>query len=41
MTAHIRRINPHHLANKAHRKGTTMPKRKNGSIRKKSVIGAL
>jgi hypothetical protein len=41
MTAHIRRINPHHLTNKAHRKGTTMPKRTNGSIRKKSVIGAL
>ena len=35
MTAHIRRTN------KAHRKGNTMPKRKNKSIRKKSVIGAL
>ena len=41
MTAPNRRIDPNHLSDKAHRKGTTMPKRKNGSIRKKSVIGAL
>ena len=41
MTAPSRRIDPHHLSDKAHRKGNAMPKRKRGSIRKKGVIGAL